>query len=54
MVGTWLIHVNIPNDGHLLTQFWQEKYEILEMSTHPKIKAYTEWVNVILGESKYK
>ena len=32
----------ILNDGHLLTQCWQGKYEILEMSKHPKTRAHTE------------
>ena len=37
-----------------LLNVWQEKYEILEMSRHSKIRAHTEWVNAILGGIKYK
>ena len=32
------MHVNIQNEGYQLTQCWQGKNEILEMSTHLKIK----------------
>ena len=53
--STWLIHVNIPNAGHLLTQCWQGKYKLLgNINIFQNKRAHTEWVNANLEEIKYK